>query len=57
MTPTPKSESSAMSRERLEEIEQIARNAGSTNLWTGTTGRLAAIIMELLEVVRNAQRN
>lgn len=34
---------------RLQEIEQRARRYGSTNCWTGDTGGLAALILELLE--------
>jgi hypothetical protein len=44
-----------MTPERIIEIEQIARRFGSSNCWTGTTGTLAAIIMELLKELKSKQ--
>jgi hypothetical protein len=42
-----------MTDERLAEIEMLARKYGSANCWTGTSGGLASVIIELLnEVVR-----
>jgi hypothetical protein len=35
--------------DRLQEIEQRARRYGAANCWTGDTGGLAAMILELLE--------
>ena len=37
--------------ERRLEIEQIANRFGPPNCWTGTTGTLAAIIRELLQII------
>lgn len=36
----------------LEHYEQIAREFGSSNCWTGTSGTLAGIILELVREVR-----
>ena len=47
-----------MTEERMIEIEQHARLYGSSNCWTGTSGTLAAMIMELLtELKRREQAN
>jgi hypothetical protein len=44
-----------MTPQRLLEIEQLARNSGSPNGWTGTSGTLAAAIMELLAAYRKLE--
>ena len=41
----------AISRERLIEIEQHARRFGPANCWTGTSGTLSAMIIELLREI------
>lgn len=41
-----------MNEQRLVELEQIARLYGSPNCWTGTTGYLAGIILELVYELR-----
>lgn len=46
-----------MTDERLIEIEQLARQYGSPNCWTGTTGTLAAAIIELLKEVKRLRNN
>jgi hypothetical protein len=45
--------------ERMIEIEQHARRFGPANCWTGTSGTLSAMIIELLKVIREleAQRD
>jgi len=40
-----------ISRERLVEIEQHARCFGPANCWTGTSGTLSAMIIELLREI------
>ncbi len=40
-----------ISRERLIEIEQHARRFGPANCWTGTSGTLSAMIVELLREI------
>lgn len=35
--------------ERIEEMRQAIRKYGSGNCWTGTTGTLAVMILELLK--------
>lgn len=40
-----------ISRERLIEIEQHARRFGPANCWTGTSGTLSAMIIELLREI------
>ncbi len=42
----------AVRKARLVELEQIARLYGSPNCWTGTTGYLAGIILELVYELR-----
>jgi len=37
------------------EIEQNARRFGSANCWTGTSGTLATMIIELLKVIRDLE--
>jgi hypothetical protein len=37
------------------QIEQHARRFGSANCWTGTSGTLAAMIIELLKVIRDVE--
>jgi len=41
--------------ERMVEIEQHARRFGSANCWTGTSGTLATMIIELLKVIRDLE--
>jgi hypothetical protein len=41
--------------ERIVEIEQHARRFGSANCWTGTSGTLATMIIELLKVIRDLE--
>jgi hypothetical protein len=41
--------------ERMIEIEQHARRFGSANCWTGTSGTLATMIIELLKVIRDLE--
>jgi hypothetical protein len=45
----------AISRERLIEIEQHARRFGPANCWTGTSGTLSAMIVELLREIELLQ--
>jgi hypothetical protein len=45
----------AISRERLIEIEQHARRFGPANCWTGTSGTLSAMIIELLREIETLQ--
>ena len=45
----------AISRERLIEIEQHARRFGPANCWTGTSGTLSAMIVELLREIETLQ--
>ncbi len=44
-----------ISRERLVEIEQHARRFGPANCWTGTSGTLSAMIVELLREIELLQ--
>ena len=44
-----------ISRERLIEIEQHARRFGPANCWTGTSGTLSAMIIELLREIEALQ--
>jgi len=44
-----------ISRERLIEIEQHARRFGPANCWTGTSGTLSAMIIELLREIETLQ--
>jgi len=44
-----------ISRERLIEIEQHARRYGPANCWTGTSGTLSAMIVELLREIELLQ--
>lgn len=44
-----------VSAERLIEIEQHARRFGPANGWTGTSGTLSAMIIELLKVIRDLE--
>jgi hypothetical protein len=44
-----------ISRERLTEIEQHARRFGPANCWTGTSGTLSAMIVELLREIETLQ--
>jgi hypothetical protein len=44
-----------ISRERLTEIEQHARRFGPANCWTGTSGTLSAMIIELLREIETLQ--
>ena len=46
-----------VSQERLIEIEQHARRFGPANCWTGTSGTLSAMIIELLKHIREIERN
>jgi hypothetical protein len=41
--------------ERLIEIEQHARRFGPANGWTGTSGTLSAMIIELLRAIRKLE--
>ena len=44
-----------MTPERLIEIEQHARRFGPANGWTGTSGTLSAMIIELIKVIRDLE--
>ena len=44
-----------VSVERMIEIEQHARRFGPANCWTGTSGTLSAMIVELLKVIRDLE--
>ena len=44
-----------MTPERMIEIEQHARRFGPANGWTGTSGTLSAMIIELLKVIRDLE--
>lgn len=46
-----------MTGERLQEIEQAARKYGSANCWTGITGTLAGMVVELLAEWKTATEN
>lgn len=46
-----------VSQERMIEIEQHARMFGSSNCWTGTSGTLAAMIIELLKHIKDLEKN
>jgi hypothetical protein len=46
-----------VSEERMIEIEQHARRFGSANCWTGTSGTLSAIIIELLNHIKELEKN
>jgi hypothetical protein len=41
--------------ERMIEIEQHARRFGPANGWTGTSGTLSSMIIELLKVIRELE--
>jgi hypothetical protein len=40
-----------LTQERRVEIEQLANRFGPPNCWTGTSGTLAAVIRELLNII------
>jgi hypothetical protein len=42
--------------ERIAEMWQEARKYGSANCWTGTSGKLAAMIVELLKEREERER-
>lgn len=44
-----------ISRERMIEIEQHARRFGPANCWTGTSGTLSSMIIELLREIETLQ--
>ena len=44
-----------MTPERMIEIEQHARRFGPANGWTGTSGTLSAMIIELLKIIRDLE--
>ena len=44
-----------VSKERLIEIEQHARRFGPANCWTGTSGTLSAMIIELLNHIKEIE--
>ncbi len=44
-----------MTPERMIQIEQHARRFGPANCWTGTSGTLSAMIIELLKVIRELE--
>ena len=44
-----------MTPERLVEIEQHARRFGPANGWTGTSGTLSTMIIELIKVIRELE--
>ena len=44
-----------MTDERLAEIEMLARKYGSANCWTGTSGGLASVIIELIKEIRRSK--
>ena len=44
-----------MTPERMIEIEQHARRFGPANGWTGTSGTLATMIIELIKVIRDLE--
>ncbi len=44
-----------ISRKRLIEIEQHARRFGPANCWTGTSGTLSAMIIELLREIETLE--
>ena len=46
-----------VSAERMIEIEQHARKHGPTNCWTGTSGTLSAMIIELLKHIKEIEQN
>lgn len=46
-----------VSAERMIEIEQHARNFGSANCWTGTSGTLSAMIIELLKHIKEIEQD
>lgn len=46
-----------VSNERLIEIEQHARRFGPANCWTGTSGTLSAMIIELLNHIKEIESN
>jgi hypothetical protein len=46
-----------VSAERIIEIEQHARRFGSANCWTGTSGTLATMIIELLNHIKEIEQD
>lgn len=46
-----------VSAERIIEIEQHARRYGSANCWTGTSGTLSAMIIELLKHIKEIEQD
>ena len=46
-----------VSEERMIEIEQHARRFGSANCWTGTSGTLSAMIIELLNHIKELEKD
>jgi hypothetical protein len=46
-----------VSEERMIEIEQHARRFGSSNCWTGTSGTLSAMIIELLNYIKELEKD
>ena len=46
-----------VSAERMIEIEQHARRFGPANCWTGTSGTLSAMIIELLKHIKEIEQN
>lgn len=46
-----------VSAERMIEIEQHARRYGSANCWTGTSGTLSAMIIELLKHIKEIEQD
>jgi hypothetical protein len=46
-----------VSAERLIEIEQHARRFGPANGWTGTSGTLATMIIELLNHIKEIEKD
>lgn len=47
----------SVSAERMIEIEQHARRFGPANGWTGTSGTLSAMIIELLNHIKEIEQN
>ena len=46
-----------VSVERMVEIEQLARRFGPANCWTGTSGTLSAMIIELLNHIKELEKD
>jgi len=46
-----------VSAERMIEIEQHARRFGSANCWTGTSGTLSAMIIELIKHIKETEQD